>query len=140
VDFCSSDVKKCWYLILYLAYCGQLSGFLVNCVTSEGIHELKQIEKQSFTLLHIAVQANYGRKSDKDLQFSCFKKVVNGENSLKDFGFNSITYLLTYLVTPWSTVLLEKLTGSQLVKKFPAFYATRRFITAFTSVHDLSLS
>jgi len=39
-----------------------------------------------------------------------------------------------------STVLLEKLTGLQLVKKFPAFYGTRRFITAFTSVRHLSLS
>ena len=37
-----------------------------------------------------------------------------------------------YLLIPWSRVLLEKLTGSQLVKKFPAFYGTRRFITAFT--------
>ena len=27
-----------------------------------------------------------------------------------------LTYLLTYLLTPWSTVLLEKLTGFQLVK------------------------
>jgi len=36
----------------------------------------------------------------------------------------------TYLFTPWSRVLLEKLTGFQLVKKFPAFYGTRRFITA----------
>jgi hypothetical protein len=33
-------------------------------------------------------------------------------------------YLLTYLLTPWSRVLLEKLTGLQLVKKFPAFYGT----------------
>jgi hypothetical protein len=29
-----------------------------------------------------------------------------------------------YLLTPWSRVLLERLTGSQLVKKFPAFYGT----------------
>ena len=29
--------------------------------------------------------------------------------------------LLTYLLTPWCRVLLEKLTGLQLVKKFPAF-------------------
>ena len=29
-------------------------------------------------------------------------------------------------------VLLEKLTGFQLVKKLPAFYGTQRFITAFT--------
>ena len=48
--------------------------------------------------------------------------------------------LLTYLLTPWSRVLLEKLTGSQLVKKFPAFYGNRRFITAHTSVRHLSLS
>jgi len=48
--------------------------------------------------------------------------------------------LLTYLLTPLSTVLLEKLTGSQLVKKFYAFYGTRRFITAFTRAHPLSLS
>jgi hypothetical protein len=30
----------------------------------------------------------------------------------------------------------EKLTGSQLVKKFPTIYGTRRFITAFTSAHS----
>ena len=28
---------------------------------------------------------------------------------------------LTYLLTPWCRVLLEKLTGLQLVEKFPAF-------------------
>jgi hypothetical protein len=47
---------------------------------------------------------------------------------------------LTYLLTPWNRVLLEKLTGLQLVKKFPAFYRTRRFITALTSARHLSLS
>ena len=31
---------------------------------------------------------------------------------------------LTYLLTPWSRVLLKKPTGFQLVKKFPAFYGT----------------
>ena len=49
-------------------------------------------------------------------------------------------FLYTYLLTPWCTVLLEKLTGLQLVKKSPAFHATRRFITALTSVRHLSLS
>jgi hypothetical protein len=52
----------------------------------------------------------------------------------------SITYLLTYLLIPCSTVLLEKLTGLHLVKKFPAFYGTRKFITAFTSARHLPLS
>ena len=52
----------------------------------------------------------------------------------------SCPYLLTYLLTPWCRVLLEKLTGLQLVKKFPAFHRTRRFITTLTSVRHLSLS
>ena len=50
------------------------------------------------------------------------------------------TYLHTYLLTIWSRVLLEKLTVSQLIKKFPAFYGTRRFITTFTSARQLSVS
>ena len=48
--------------------------------------------------------------------------------------------VLTYLLTPWCRVLLDKLTGLQLVKKFPAFHGTRRFITALTNVRYLSLS
>ena len=48
-----------------------------------------------------------------------------------------ISYLF---LTPYSRVLLDELAGFQLVKKFPAFYGTRRFITAFTSAHHLSLS
>ena len=50
------------------------------------------------------------------------------------------TYLLTYLLTPWCRVLPEQLTGLQLVKKFPAFHGTRRFITALTTVRHLFLS
>jgi hypothetical protein len=38
------------------------------------------------------------------------------------------------ILAPWSRVLLEK-----LVKKFPRFYGTRRFITAFTIALHLSL-
>jgi len=59
-------------------------------------------------------------------------------NELKTKGLSS--FELTYLLTPWCRVLLEKLTGLQLVKKFPAFHGTRRFITALTSVRHLSLS
>ena len=51
-----------------------------------------------------------------------------------------LTYLLTHLLTPWRRVLLEKLTGLQLVKKFAAFHGTWKFITALTSVRHLALS
>jgi len=44
------------------------------------------------------------------------------------------------LLITWNRVLLEKLTGFQLVKKFPAFYGTTRFITAFTNARHLSLN
>ena len=52
----------------------------------------------------------------------------------------ALTNLLTYLLTPWSRVLLEKLTGSQLVKKFTALYGIWKFIIIFTIAHHLSLS
>jgi len=43
-------------------------------------------------------------------------------------------------VTPWGSVLPEKVAGPKLVKKFLTFYRTHRFITAFTSARRLSLS
>ena len=36
-----------------------------------------------------------------------------------------LTYLLTDLLTPWSRVLLEKLTGFQLAKNSPHFMETK---------------
>jgi hypothetical protein len=48
--------------------------------------------------------------------------------------------LLACLYTVWSWVVLEKLTGSQPVKNFPAFYGTRRSITACTPARHLTLS
>ena len=44
------------------------------------------------------------------------------------------------LLTPWCRVLPEQLLGLQLVKKFPTFHGTRRFITSLTSARHLSLS
>ena len=49
-----------------------------------------------------------------------------------------VVAIIPYLLTPRCAVLLDKLTGSQPVKKFPAFGGTRRFITAFTSARHLS--
>jgi hypothetical protein len=61
-----------------------------------------------------------------------------------------LTYLLIYLVTCLLAYLFtyllhranfffEKLTGSYLVKKFPALYGTQRFIATFTGTRHLSL-
>jgi hypothetical protein len=62
---------------------------------------------------------------------------------IREFIFlnpRNFKYCVTYFLTPWSRVLLEKLTGLQPVKKFPVFYGTRRFITSFTSARHLSVS
>ena len=80
-----------------------------------------------FSLLDILVMVGNGMLSEIDPQHSI------------DLSF-LLTYLLTYLLTLWKRVLLEKLNGSQLVKKFSTFYGTRRFITTFTSASHLSLS
>jgi hypothetical protein len=51
-----------------------------------------------------------------------------------------ISLHVVYLHTPCTEVLLEKLNGSQLVKKFPALYGTLRLLTAVSSARQLSLS
>jgi hypothetical protein len=50
---------------------------------------------------------------------------------------NSI-HLLAYL-RHGAGFFFEKLTGLQLVKKFPAFYGTRRFFTILTRARHISL-
>ena len=79
------------------------------------------------------------RKAD-NLPPSCAVVTKSGSlNFLEPSGPVQACYG-TYLLTPWCRVLLEKLTGLQLVKKLSAFHGTRRFITALTSVRQLSLS
>ena len=72
--------------------------------------------------------------------------VVNTGN-LTELGSNAVSTnkrmkysCHTRSLTPRIRVFSEKLTGRQLVKKFPAFYRTRRFITAFARASHLSLS
>jgi hypothetical protein len=67
--------------------------------------------------------------------YSSLKVVITTVLTLWDT--NLLQTILTHSLTPWSRVLLEKLTGLQLVKKFPTFYGTRGFITAFTSARHL---
>jgi hypothetical protein len=58
---------------------------------------------------------------------------------------NALQYLvcfacITSKLTPRCRVLLENLGDLKLVKKFPAFYRNRSFITPFTSPRHLALS
>jgi hypothetical protein len=53
---------------------------------------------------------------------------------------NMFRFFIHYSYKVTNRFHLENLTGLQLVKKFPAFYGTRRFITVFTSARNLSLT
>jgi hypothetical protein len=77
----------------------------------------------------------YGPELDD--RTSCLRKCSLGVPRIKDTQFLVTT---NKIYTPYSRVLLEKLTGFQLVKKFAVFYETRKFINAFTSARHLSLS
>jgi len=52
----------------------------------------------------------------------------------------NINIILTYLLTSWSRVLHEKLTGSAASQEIPRISGTRRFITVLTSARHFSLS
>jgi hypothetical protein len=54
--------------------------------------------------------------------------------------FGAVTFGEFTLTNSWSRALLEKLPIVQLLKNFPAFYGTRRYIIVFTRSLHWSLS
>jgi hypothetical protein len=52
----------------------------------------------------------------------------------------TVIIIIIIIIIPWSRVLREKLKCPELLKKFPSFYGTRRFITVYARVRHLSLS
>ena len=72
----------------------------------------------------------------------CFRG-SSAEKRFRNIGLHErnssiICSLLARFPFPWSRVL-EKLIVPQVVRKFPKFYETRRFITVFTTVRHLNL-
>jgi hypothetical protein len=61
-------------------------------------------------------------------------------NALFPYKFLYHTHFARYLLTPWSRVLLEKLTGSAASQEIPRILRTRRFLTVLTSGRQHSLS
>ena len=88
--------------------------------------------------LRVAQKSRFGCSFRKT---QCYLRSVPARHSRAwNLKTSRLQNLLTYLLTPYGRVLHEKLTGFHFVKKFPAFYGTRRFTTAFTSARHLSLS
>jgi hypothetical protein len=77
-----------------------------------------------------------GYRTVKFIQVTAHSSIFVASNGLHNLLFIPIS---TYSLTPYNRALLNKLTSSQPVKKFPAFCGTPRFITAFTNARQLSL-
>jgi hypothetical protein len=100
----------------------------------KAIHKADTYTK--YVLLHPSYHKTFGIKSEQ--RSGCLKKPQSHywihivvRKGLKSRGKSSFfPYVLTYLLTPWSRVLLDKPTSLHLVK----------IITAFTSARHLSLS
>jgi hypothetical protein len=60
------------------------------------------------------------------------KKIFKMEFKLYEYN--------SYLLTPWSRVLLEKPTGFAASQEIPLIYGARKFITVPRSARHLSLS
>jgi hypothetical protein len=90
-----------------------------------------------------AMNSNYWQKLNLEPGVRLIFIVSAGVLCPERLKKNSLSHLIIWLSTislASCSIRLEKLTGFQLAKKFPAFYGTRRFITAFTSVRHQSLS
>jgi hypothetical protein len=67
------------------------------------------------------------------------KRITRRNRPVTDIMMMMMMMVIIIIINPWDRVLLEKLTDSQLVNKFPTFYGTRKYITAFASARHLSL-
>ena len=88
----------------------------------------------------------HGQQNIKKITNACFLAIDTSECRVphEDLWHDNtiFVYKLCWpcFLNPCSRVILEQLTGSQLVKKFSAFYGDQRFITVITSACNLSLS
>ena len=116
---------------------------IIQYITCQYIHNgMSTIKKKSHTfcllLRHMEHSACHNNNLDNILL------VVFAESCKPSYQLSAIfifiLYLLTYLLTPWSRVLLEKLTGFATNHEIPRIYGTRKFITVLTSARHLFLS
>jgi hypothetical protein len=122
------------YLELYFLWAHLTSALLTHWLTLQGVTKTTPHNSVSIPS-SIPIKSSH-RKPYKQGNF------ITQCNQFNIFWYHHLfTYfLLTYLLTPWNRGLLEELICFQLVKKFPTFYGTLRFITAFTSARHPSLS
>jgi hypothetical protein len=142
-DICAERANT--YHLMY-SHWSTKDGCVHQTASNSTRHALRHIRSHSCPLSRNSIansdpemrSSRTAEKSSFTLHLFPFSKNVRVNHT--SFFKVLLLLLLTYLLTPWGRVLLDKLTGLQLVKKFSAFYGTRRFLTALTSARHLDLS
>jgi hypothetical protein len=104
-----------------------------SATTRRGVHEVHKghvvaLEKKSGTA-HKRGAVGFPQRERLPRSTANFSVSISTYQIMRTALFSSLGYGDHYcIITPRSRVLLEKLTVPQLVKRFPAFYGTRRFI------------
>ena len=128
-------------MLLQIACC-KTAGRLSMCANSIVIQVYLCLGPLQCALKNVLACRTYNIvSSSSSIWFYSLVRTVTARTVLASiWGTSTVTYLLTYLLTPWSRVLLEKLTGSAASQEILRIFGTRRFITVLTSASHLSLS
>ena len=110
----------------------QFSKFCESAKNLNERHHLRDVSAEGKVIPELKLTTSMFRTRLKLVFLSVF--LIRGIISLDTL------YLLTYLLTPWSRVLLEKLTGSAPSQEILRIFGTRRFLTILSSARSLSLS
>jgi hypothetical protein len=106
----------------------------VSDVEQRDIHKVEPLVPEPSTFeVEMAIEKLKGHKSSGIHQIPA--------ELIKAGGRTICCAILSYLVTPWNRVLLEKLTVNFAAsQEIPRIYGTRNFLTVPTSACHLSLS
>jgi hypothetical protein len=102
-----------------------------------------QANARNTTVKLSATASSHVPPSSQSEKLSLIYSTFQSRKYLFLYSYNKTNeiHLHTYLLTPWSRVLLEKLlTSSAASQEIPRIFGTRRFITVLTSARHLSLS
>jgi len=124
----ANDTALCHYVQLYRYLVSQSSEFCLrnpSCCFSASVYCCKRVFRYRLSTETFGYTLVHGLSSRHEQNFRIW---------------NSYSPCFSVTSNSYSGFLLRKLTVTQLVNKFPAFYGTRTFITMFIRVRHWSLS
>ena len=111
----------------------EISG--ISCNSRHSLKYFTSIEGPNNTVV-----AKIKASNTANMEFHHWPRIWSCLSSSHPQNTRHIHLKLNWLSQWANRLLFEKLTGPQLIKKFPSFYGKRRLVSAFTSARQLYLS